>query len=78
MTPLVSAKLIESTEWKYLSLIDPTMKGALFIGALVALVTYGITVLQVHVFFHTPFIERKLNVISNPVVIFLLYVVSKR
>lgn len=46
--------LIESTEWKCLSQINSTIEGALFIGALIALVTYGITVLQVHGFSTLP------------------------
>jgi hypothetical protein len=54
------------------------MEGALFIGALIALVIYGITMLQVR-FFHTPPIDTNFNdVILNDIVIFLLYVVSKR
>lgn len=55
------------------------MEGALFVGAMIALAAYGITVLQVHTCSSTPFIERKLNnVFSNGIVILLLYVVSKR
>jgi hypothetical protein len=63
------------------SLIDSTMKGALLIGALIALLTYGITISQVRDSSALPSSKKSYkqsNVISNGVDTFLLYVVSKR
>lgn len=55
--------------------MDPTMEGALFVGALIAMAVYGITTLQVHTSSTLPFTNSKLN---DRVVVFLLYVVPKR